>query len=114
MLPSLFVTLVRAASRRLEPVRDFALEQRRLLRNDVLAVKGLMPLLMKTRNGDRWTREDRDQLRACVKRLTVASPYLVVLLMPGGLLLLPLLAWWLDRRSRGRDHRSGAARRPVP
>jgi hypothetical protein len=35
--------------------------------------------------------------------LSTLSPYLVVLVMPGGLLALPALAWWLDRRRlRGR------------
>jgi len=29
------------------------------------------------------------------------SRYLVVLVIPGGVLLLPALAWWLDRRRSG-------------
>lgn len=73
-----------------------------MLRNEVLAVKGLMPLIMKSRNGERWSREDRQRLRAGLKGVSVASPCLVVLVMPGGFLLLPLLAWWLDRRARRR------------
>ncbi|MEZ5614717.1 MAG: hypothetical protein R3E35_05820 [Rhodocyclaceae bacterium] len=68
---------------------------------EVLKVKGLMPLLMKQRNGQKWTPEDRRQLIEQMRALTRISPYLVTLAVPGSLLFLPLLAWWLDRR-RGR------------
>jgi hypothetical protein len=60
-----------------------------------------MPLLMKTRNGARWTREDKLELVEHLRRLSGMGSYVAVLLLPGGLALLPLLAWWLDRR-RGR------------
>jgi uncharacterized Tic20 family protein len=39
------------------------------------------------------------QLRAAAH----LSPYLAVLILPGSFLLLPLLAWWLDRRRHRRD-----------
>lgn len=68
---------------------------------EVLKVKGLMPLLMKQRNGQKWTPEDRRQLIEQMRALTRISPYLVTLAVPGSLLFLPVLAWWLDRR-RGR------------
>ena len=113
MPPSVLPILARQPARCLAAARTVARDQRRRLRNDVLAVKGLMPLLMKPRNGERWTPEDREQLRACLKRLSVASPYLIVLLMPGGIFFLPVLAWWLDRRRRSRDRRAAAAQRPV-
>ena len=56
------------------------------------------PLLMKRRNRQRWTPEDKVQLGLQLRRLSRLSPYLVVLVMPGGFFLLPALAWWLDRR----------------
>lgn len=77
------------------------------LLSEMLAVKGLLPLLMKPRNGERWTADDKRMLAQHLKRLSRLSPYLVVLLMPGGLIALPALAWWLDRR------RNRAARRRV-
>lgn len=61
-------------------------------------VSGLTPLLMKRRNGQQWTKEDRTQIRAHLYRLYGISPYLVVFALPGSFLLVPLLAWWLDRR----------------
>ncbi len=60
--------------------------------------RGLMPILMKQRNGQRWTPEERAELRGHFGRLSRLSPYLVLVVMPGGFLMLPVFAWWLDRR----------------
>ena len=60
-----------------------------------------MPLLMKQRNGDRWTTDERQELKDQLNALSQISPYLVTLAMPGSMLMLPVLAWGLDRR-RGR------------
>jgi hypothetical protein len=72
--------------------------ERARIGNELRQVSGLMPLLMKQRNGQPWTREERDQLRAHLRRLYGVSPYLVAFALPGSPLLVPLLAWWLDRR----------------
>ena len=72
--------------------------ERRALLDEAVKVKGLMPLLMKERNREPWTAEDRRELRQHLARLSRISPYLVILVMPGGFAALPLLAWWLDRR----------------
>jgi hypothetical protein len=69
---------------------------------EVLKIRGLMPLLMKRRNGARWTREERQLLRQQLRALIHCIPWLVILLLPGSALLIPLLAWWLDRRSHRR------------
>lgn len=86
-----------------------ALEQRERQRvlQEILQVRGLLPLLMKRRNGQPWSAIDRIELRTHLQRLSEISPYLLPLIMPGGLLLLPALAWWLDRRRKRRtppDH----------
>lgn len=72
-------------------------EKKHLL-GEILQVRGLMPLLMKQRNKQAWTPEDRDELKVHLRRLSSISPYLLVLALPGSVLLLPALAWWLDRR----------------
>lgn len=78
-------------------------ETRRIV-TELLAMRGLMPLLMKTRNGGQWTSGEREELILHMRRLTHLSPYLLLLLLPGSALFLPLYAWWLDRR---RGLRSG-------
>lgn len=60
--------------------------------------RGLVPILMKPRNGQRWTLEERAELRDHLGRLSRLSPYLVLVVMPGGFFMLPVFAWWLDRR----------------
>jgi hypothetical protein len=77
--------------------------EREYLRSEILQVRGLMPLLMKARNKQRWTAQDRAELKLHLTRLSNISPYLVIIALPGSILLLPLLAWWLDsRRNRRR------------
>lgn len=95
----------------LTSLRDLQERERKRLLAEMVQVKGLMPLLMKPRNKQRWTREDRAELRAHVRRLSDLSPYLVLVVLPGAPLTLPLLAWWLDRR---RQHRKGGPRNAVP
>ena len=84
--------------RALHSVRELTAREKRRLVIEMSQVRGLMPLLMKRRNHLKWSSEDRAQLAAHMKRISALSPYLAVLLMPGGLFALPALAWWLDRR----------------
>ena len=79
-------------------VRDLTEREKKHLLSEIIQVKGLMPLLMKPRNKQRWTPEDRAELRVHLRRLSNISPYLIVLALPGSFLMLPALAWWLDRR----------------
>jgi hypothetical protein len=70
---------------------------------EVTEIRGLMPLLMKQRNGGRWTREEQMTLRRQLRALIHLAPLILIfLLIPGSSLLIPLLAWWLDRRKHGR------------
>lgn len=65
---------------------------------ELAALRGFMPLLMKVRNGGHWTPEEKEILLEHLRRLSRLSPYFMLLLLPGSALLLPLYAWWLDRR----------------
>ena len=78
---------------------------------DIVRMRGLMPLLMKHRNGNAWTDDERAELTTQMRILSRVSPYLVFLLLPGSALLLPGYAWWLDRRRRPRREATTA---PVP
>ena len=73
------------------------------LRGEIAQVPGLMALLMKPRNGQKWTRGERAELRAQLRRLSRLGLYLLTAVIPGTSLTLPLLAWWLDRRQRQRE-----------
>ena len=70
---------------------------------EFIKVKGLMPLLMKQRNGRRWTAAERRELLDDLRALSQISPYLFTLAVPGSVLMLPMLAWWLDRRRNRRS-----------
>jgi hypothetical protein len=81
--------------------RQLLSSQRREVRRvvgEVMATRGMMPLLMKARNGGQWTPEERQELLSHLRRVAHLSPYLIVLLLPGSMLILPAYAWWLDRR----------------
>jgi hypothetical protein len=92
------ITLRDASVATYRSIRDLTEREKKYLVNEILQVKGLMPLLMKPRNKQRWTREDRAELRVHLQRLSDISPYLIVLALSGSFLMLPVLAWWLDRR----------------
>jgi hypothetical protein len=77
--------------------------ERKQLLGEMVKMRGLMPLLMKPRNGERWTSAERADLRDQVRALAHLSPYLVVMVLPGSFIALPVLAWWLDRRRQNRD-----------
>lgn len=64
----------------------------------LMATRGMMPLLMKSRNGQSWSAAEKAELLAYLRRMANLSPYLIALLLPGSVLLLPIYAWWLDRR----------------
>lgn len=72
-------------------------EARRIL-TELASTRGIMPLLMKARNGGQWTAVEKDELLGHLRRMARLSPYVVVLVLPGSVVLLPAYAWWLDRR----------------
>lgn len=101
-LLSLFELPLHAARRGARHAWDLQQRERERLWAEMGRTRGLMPLLMKQRNGDAWSSEERHALRQHLRQLAALSPYLVLLVAPGGLLVLPALAWWLDRRRQRR------------
>jgi hypothetical protein len=81
-------------------IMDSMDRERKYVLGEVVQVAGLMPLLMKPRNKQKWTAEDKRQIVTHLRRLSMVSPYLAVMVMPGSFVVLPALAWWLDRRRR--------------
>jgi len=81
---------------------------------EILAVKGLMQLLMKRRNTRvAWTKDEKAEIKRYLKSLSRTLRILIVFSLPGGALLLPLLALVMDRR-RGRRAASQVRGRTVP
>lgn len=81
-----------------QSVMDMMDRERKYVLGEVVQITGLMPLLMKPRNKQKWTPEDKRQIVNHLRRLSMVSPYLAVMVMPGSFIVLPALAWWLDRR----------------
>jgi hypothetical protein len=76
------------------------------IRSELNQVRGLIPLLMKRRNGGQWSIEERATLLRDLRALSGLSPYLIPILMPGGIFMLPLVAYWMDRRRNQRKKSS--------
>ena len=72
------------------------------LRLEMEHMKGALPLLMKQRNGGKWSEQDREELRKILRSLSSVSPYLFIWVLPGSILILPFLAWHLDTRRKRR------------
>lgn len=71
---------------------------KKVILDEISQVDGLMRLLMKNRNGAPWTPTEKHALTGHLRALAQGIPFLVVFSLPGGMLLLPLLACFLDRR----------------
>ncbi len=80
--------------------------EKRRFRDELLLMKGAWPLLMKQRNGGKWTPEDKQRLQGMLRSASSVSPYLFIWALPGSVLLIPFLAWYLDKR---RKNQSGPA-----
>ena len=63
----------------------------------------VMRILMKPRNGEPWTPEDRALLRRELRTVARWTPGLLLFLLPAGSLLLSVYAWILDRRRSRRE-----------
>jgi hypothetical protein len=82
----------------LDNIRGIVEREKKHLSDELARTQTLMPLLMKPRNGAKWSKDEKRELVDHLKRIGGMGRYVALLLLPGGLALLPLLAWWLDRR----------------
>jgi len=85
-----------------DQIRGIVEREKKHLEEDLARTQTLMPLLMKPRNGAKWTKDEKRELVDHMKRISGMGRYVALLLLPGGLALLPVLAWWLDRRREKR------------
>jgi hypothetical protein len=73
------------------------------LRLEIEQIRGAVTLLMKQRNGGRWTAQDKQELKRILRSVSSVSPYLLIWVLPGSMLILPFLAWHLDKRRKRRN-----------
>ena len=76
--------------------------EKRRLQDELALMRGAWPLLMKQRRGGKWTAQEKAHLKDMVRSASSVSPYLFIWALPGSVLLLPLLAWFLDRQRKQR------------
>jgi hypothetical protein len=84
--------------------KKFISKNRDMLLEEGQHVRIFMRLLMKYRNtGIQWTKEETHHLKSHVKSLSLHAPLLMIIVLPFGLVLLPILAEILDRREKRRN-----------
>jgi hypothetical protein len=67
------------------------------IREELGRLKGAVPLL---------TPEERRELREMIRSASNVSPYLLIWVVPGSMIILPFLAWHLDTRRKRREARA--------
>jgi len=82
--------------------------EKRRLQDELALMKGAWPLLMKQRRGGKWTAEEKARLKDMVRSASSVSPYLFIWALPGSVVLLPFLAWFLDRQRKHRLRKLGS------
>jgi hypothetical protein len=86
-----------------------------LFLNEARQISGFMKLLMKERNAEgRWNDAERVQLKKYMKRVVAYIPLFCIFLLPGGLLLIPILAEVIDRRKEPRMAASVTSSKKSP
>jgi hypothetical protein len=84
-------------------LRRLILKNKELIFREALQFQGFLHLFFKQRNTNlKWTKEERQQIKNYLKRLSLFVPILTVFVLPGGSLMLPILAEILDRRKTRR------------
>lgn len=77
---------------------------RDIILHEARFINGFLHILFKRRNtGEKWSGGEKKQLRRGVKHLSACIPILLVFMLPGGMLLLPILVNFLDRRYNSRS-----------
>jgi len=80
----------------------------------VTSIRGLMQLLMKTRNTDeKWTKEEKKEIKRHLKNIAKIVPAVAVFSLPGGSFLLPILAEVLDRRKTKRSSKNNTVKGEI-
>ena len=77
-------------------------EKSRLAR-EMATMKGSVVWMVQQRRQGQWTTAERAHLRDVMRSASSVSPYLFVWVIPGSMLILPFMAWFLDRQRKRRE-----------
>lgn len=69
-------------------------------RTELATMRGSVVWLIRQRRQGAWSVTERDHLREVMRSASSVSPYLIIWVVPGSMLLLPFLAWFMDRRRK--------------
>jgi hypothetical protein len=84
-------------------LKRLLIKHKALFFQEAQRISGFLYLLMKQRNTDeKWTPEEKKEIKRNLKILAMYIPILIIFFLPGGSLLLPLLAEIMDRRKTRR------------
>ena len=75
------------------------------LRREMATMKGSVTWLVQQRRQGTWTAQERAYLRDVMRSASSVSPYLFIWVIPGSMLLLPFLAWFLDQQRKRRERK---------
>ena len=93
-------------------LKRFLLKNQDRMFREARQMEGFLHLLFKRRNTDqKWTREEKKRIKDHLKRSSLYMPLILVIFLPGGFLLLPLLAEMMDRRKGPRIARDPRIRK---
>ena len=79
------------------------------LRREIATMKGSVVWLLRQRRQGQWSLDERTRLREVMRSASAVSPYLIIWAIPGSLLLLPFLAWFIDHRRQRKARTSDSA-----
>ncbi len=84
-------------------IKNFFALNKQLILDEVFKIRGFMRVIMKRRNtGIEWTRYELAKIKLFIKKLSKIWPIFIIFLLPCGLLLIGLLALFLERRKKKR------------
>lgn len=72
------------------------------LQRELATMRGSIVWLVRQRRQGNWTAHEREQLRGFMRTASSVSPYLLIWVIPGSMLLLPFLAWFIDHRRQSK------------
>ena len=75
------------------------------LKREMATMKGSVVWMVQQRRQGQWTAAERSHLREVMRSASSVSPYLFIWVIPGSMLVLPFMAWFLDRQRKRRERK---------